>query len=121
MGIVPHHLDHIPAVGHLGGRLHFATRADALARQLGITEIDPQAIFGNDRPIWLEVGFGGGEHMVHMAATYPDINIIGCEPFINGVAMLLGKIRSAGVTNVSVHPGDARDLMDVQELRRRDA
>ena len=75
--------------------------------------IDPAAIFGDDRPIWLEVGFGGGEHMVHMAARYPDIGIIGCEPFINGVAMLLGKIRSAGVTNVSVHPGDARDLMDV--------
>lgn len=77
------------------------------------TPVDPAAIFGNDRPVWLEVGFGGGEHMVHMAATYPDINIIGCEPFINGVAMLLGKIRAAGVTNVSVHPGDARDLMDV--------
>ncbi|MGP4768930.1 tRNA (guanine(46)-N(7))-methyltransferase TrmB, partial [Klebsiella pneumoniae] len=39
--------------------------------------------------------------------------IIGCEPFINGVAMLLGKIRAAGVSNLSVHPGDARDLMDV--------
>ncbi len=76
-------------------------------------QVDPAAIFGNDHPVWLEVGFGGGEHMVHMAATYPDINIIGCEPFINGVAMLLGKIRAAGVTNVSVHPGDARDLMDV--------
>lgn len=77
------------------------------------TTIDPTAIFGDDRPIWLEVGFGGGEHMVHMAATYPQIGIIGCEPFINGVAMLLGKIRAAGVENVSVHPGDARDLMDV--------
>ncbi len=75
--------------------------------------IDPALIFGDDRPIWLEVGFGGGEHMVHMAARYPDIGIIGCEPFINGVAMLLGKIRAAGVENVSVHPGDARDLMDV--------
>ena len=75
--------------------------------------LDPAAIFGNDLPIWLEVGFGGGEHMVHMAARYPQVNIIGCEPFINGVAMLLGKIRSAGVGNVSVHPGDARDLMDV--------
>ena len=73
----------------------------------------PGAIFGDDRPIWLEVGFGGGEHMVHMAARYPEIGIIGCEPFINGVAMLLGKIRAAGVENVSVHPGDARDLMDV--------
>lgn len=75
--------------------------------------IDPAAIFGDARPVWLEVGFGGGEHMVHMAATYPEIGIIGCEPFINGVAMLLGKIRAAGVGNVSVHPGDARDLMDV--------
>lgn len=75
--------------------------------------IDPAAIFGDDRPLWLEVGFGGGEHMVHMAATYSDIGVIGCEPFINGVAMLLGKIRAAGVDNVSVHPGDARDLMDV--------
>ena len=75
--------------------------------------IDPATIFGDDRPVWLEIGFGGGEHMVHMAATYPDIGIIGCEPFINGVAMLLGKIRAAGVENVSVHPGDARDLMDV--------
>ena len=77
------------------------------------TPVDPRAIFGDDRPLWLEVGFGGGEHMVAMAARYPGIGIIGCEPFINGVAMLLGKIRAAGVTNVSVHPGDARDLMDV--------
>ena len=77
------------------------------------TPIDPAAIFGDDRPVWLEVGFGGGEHMVAMAARYPQIGIIGCEPFINGVAMLLGKIRAAGVSNVSVHPGDARDLMDV--------
>lgn len=75
--------------------------------------IDPHGLFGDDRPIWLEIGFGGGEHMVHMAATHPDIGILGCEPFINGVAMLLGKIRAAGVTNVSVHSGDARDVMDV--------
>lgn len=65
------------------------------------------------KPLWLEVGFGGGEHMVAMAAKYRDVGIIGCEPFVNGVAMLLGKIRAAEVTNVAVHPGDARDLMDV--------
>ena len=75
--------------------------------------LDLSTVFGDARPVWLEIGFGGGEHMVHMAATYPDIGIIGCEPFINGVAMLLGKIRAAGARNVSVHPGDARDLMDV--------
>ena len=64
-------------------------------------------------PVWLEIGFGGGEHLVHMAARYPDIRLIGCEPFVNGIAMLLGKIRSAGVSNLALHPGDVRDLFDV--------
>jgi tRNA (guanine-N7-)-methyltransferase len=75
--------------------------------------LDLAAIFGDARPVWLEVGFGGGEHMVHMAARYPNIGLIGCEPYINGVAMLLGKIRAAGVANLAVHPGDVRELFDV--------
>ncbi len=74
--------------------------------------LDLAALFGA-RPLWLEIGFGGGEHLVHQAARNPDIGLIGCEPFINGVAMLLGKIRRAGITNLRVHPGDARDLFDV--------
>ncbi len=74
--------------------------------------IDVKGLFGG-KPVWLEVGFGGGEHLVHMAKTYPDVGIIGCEPFINGVAMLLGKIREAEVENLAVHPGDVRDLFDV--------
>lgn len=74
--------------------------------------LDLVARFG-DRPVWLEIGFGGGEHLVHMAETYPEVEILGAEPFVNGVAMLLGKIESAGVTNLAVHPGDVRDLMDV--------
>ncbi len=77
-----------------------------------LTPLDLAARFGL-RPVWLEIGFGGGEHLVHQAATNPGIAIIGAEPFINGVAMLLGKIRRAGVENIAVHPGDARDLMDV--------
>ena len=74
--------------------------------------IDLEAYFGKSE-IWLEIGFGGGEHLVHMAKSYPDVGIIGCEPFVNGVAMLLGKIRKAEVTNLAVHPGDARDMFDV--------
>lgn len=65
------------------------------------------------KPVWLEIGFGGGEHLVHQAALNPDVGIIGAEPYINGVAMLLGKIRQAGVNNLKVHPGDVRDLFDV--------
>jgi tRNA (guanine-N7-)-methyltransferase len=74
--------------------------------------LDLQALFGG-REVWLEVGFGGGEHMVHQAGLNPQAGIIGCEPYINGVAMLLGKIRRAGVDNLRVHPGDARDMFDV--------
>ncbi len=69
--------------------------------------------FLQGRPLWLEIGFGGGEHLAHMAATYPDVGIIGCEPYLNGVAMTLGKLRKAGVDNVRIHPGDARHLFDV--------
>jgi tRNA (guanine-N7-)-methyltransferase len=65
------------------------------------------------KPVWLEVGFGGGEHLVHQAQTYPDVAIIGCEPFLNAVAMLLTKLRETEVENVSVHPGDVRNLFDV--------
>lgn len=76
------------------------------------TPLDLDGLFGG-RETWLEVGFGGGEHMVHQASLNPDIGIIGCEPYINGVAMLLGKIRRAGVDNLRVYPGDVRDMFDV--------
>lgn len=65
------------------------------------------------RPLWLEIGFGGGEHMVHQAVANPEVAFIGCEPFINGVAMLLSKMGRAGVENIRIHPGDVRDLFDV--------
>lgn len=76
------------------------------------TPIDVTSLF-DGKPAWLEVGFGGGEHLVHQAKCNPQVGIIGAEPYINGVAMLLGKIRRAGVQNLAVHPGDARDLFDV--------
>jgi tRNA (guanine-N7-)-methyltransferase len=74
--------------------------------------LDLNALF-EGKEVWLEIGFGGGEHLVHQAANNPDVGIIGAEPYINGVAMLLGKVRKAGVTNLRIHPGDARDLFDV--------
>lgn len=75
--------------------------------------LDLAARFPGAKEFWLEIGFGGGEHLVHQAALNPDVAVIGCEPYINGVAMLLGKIRQSGVTNLAIHPGDARDLFDV--------
>jgi tRNA (guanine-N7-)-methyltransferase len=74
--------------------------------------LDLAAITGG-RPLWLEVGFGGGEHLVHMAATNRDRFLMGAEPFVNGIAMLLGKVRDAGLDNLAIHPGDVRDLFEV--------
>ncbi|MEM1345188.1 MAG: tRNA (guanosine(46)-N7)-methyltransferase TrmB [Pseudomonadota bacterium] len=74
--------------------------------------LDLGARFGS-APVWLEIGFGGGEHLRHQAAENPDVGLIGAEPFINGVAMLLAAIERAGLTNIALHPGDARDLLDV--------
>ncbi|WP_111428399.1 tRNA (guanine(46)-N(7))-methyltransferase TrmB [Rhodobacteraceae bacterium DSL-40] len=74
--------------------------------------LDPAALFGGPRPLWLEIGFGGGEHLAHQAALHPETRFIGCEPFVNGVAMLLGRIEAAGLSNVRVHPADARDLIE---------
>lgn len=74
--------------------------------------LDLEALFGG-KDVWLEVGFGGGEHVIHQAAENPDVGIIGCEPYINGVAMLLGKVRKANVPNLRIYPGDVRDMFDV--------
>jgi len=75
--------------------------------------LDLAKLFPGKREIWLEIGFGGGEHMAAQARTWPDVQIIGAEPFINGVAKLLATIERAGVTNLSVTDADARDVMDV--------
>jgi tRNA (guanine-N7-)-methyltransferase len=74
--------------------------------------LDIQQLAGS-RPLWLEVGFGGGEHLVHQALHNPGVQFLGVEPYVNGVAMLLGKMRNAGVANIKLHMGDARNLMDV--------
>lgn len=76
------------------------------------TPLDPAALFGG-RDVWLEIGFGSGEHMVHQAGRNPDVGIIGCEPYVNGVAVAIGKILKEGTDNVRLHAGDARDLFDV--------
>ena len=60
--------------------------------------------------VWLEIGFGSGEHLVWQAEHHPDIGFIGCEPFINGVASLLGKIETLGLNTIRIDDGDARDV-----------
>lgn len=60
---------------------------------------------------WLEIGFGGGEHLAEQAARHPDVRIIGAEPFVNGVASALRHIDERRLSNVRLHQGDAREVL----------
>jgi len=75
-------------------------------------QIDPGALFpGGARPLWLEIGFGAGEHMAAQAAAHPEVGLIGCEPYIAGVASLLARAERAGLANLRVVVDDARLLL----------
>lgn len=63
------------------------------------------------RDVWLEVGFGAGEHLAAQAEAHPDVGFVGCEPFVNGVASLLKHVDSRGLANVRVYDDDARRLL----------
>ena len=60
---------------------------------------------------WLEIGFGGGEHLVWQAAHNPSVSFIGCEPFEDGVVKVLSKIDSDKLSNIRLHMGDAREVL----------
>ena len=75
------------------------------------TKIDLARAFGGTLPtdgVWLEVGFGAGEHLVWQAEQHPNVGLIGCEPYINGVAKCLAHIERTGVSNVRLFTDDAR-------------
>mgnify|MGYP003149230730 CR=1 FL=1 len=74
---------------------------------------DPKSLFDQDvRALWMETGFGGGEHLAWQAEQNRDVGFIGCEPFVNGVAGLLSYIEDRNLTNVRIHPADARVVLD---------
>ncbi|HEX3954787.1 MAG TPA: tRNA (guanosine(46)-N7)-methyltransferase TrmB [Stellaceae bacterium] len=86
--------------------------------QLAITlpegrPLDPMALFQSPpEAIWLEIGFGGGEHLAEQAETHPEIGFIGCEVYENGVARLVGEIARRNLRNVRIFTEDARLLLD---------
>lgn len=73
--------------------------------------IDPPALMPGATEVWLEIGFGGGEHLAAQAAAHPTALMIGCEPFLNGVASALRHIQEGGLTNVRLHADDARAVV----------
>ena len=83
---------------------------DTLLPRLRVDLADPLADAAG-REVWLEIGFGGGEHLAAQAARNPDVLLIGAEPFQNGVASALRHLDEQALANVRLHPGDARDLL----------
>jgi len=76
--------------------------------------LDPAGLFdAKPRAVWLEIGFGSGEHLAWQAARNPEIGMLGAEYFVNGVAALLRQIEDGGLDNVRILQGDARALLDV--------
>jgi len=89
-------------------RLLLALPADAARK------IDLARAFGGRLPtdgVWLEVGFGAGEHLVWQAEQHPGVGLIGCEPYLNGVAKCLAHIERTGVKNIRLFADDARFVM----------
>jgi len=74
--------------------------------------LSAERLFGDARPLHLEIGFGAGEHLGYRADLLPDHGLIGAEPFLNGVVGALTQIRDKGLANVRLHMGDALDVLE---------
>ena len=73
--------------------------------------LDLRALRPDAREAWLEIGFGGGEHLAEQAGRHPEVLLLGAEPFLNGAASALRHLDLRGLSNVRLHVGDARDLL----------
>ncbi|WP_136162785.1 tRNA (guanosine(46)-N7)-methyltransferase TrmB [Sphingomonas flavalba] len=92
-----------------------AALVEAMLPGLSVPEdgpLDAVRLFGDDRPLAFEIGFGAGEHLAAQAAARPDIGFIGCEPFLNGVVGALLHIRDGDLTNIRLHMGDALTVLE---------
>jgi tRNA (guanine-N7-)-methyltransferase len=73
--------------------------------------VDSLTLFGEERPLHFEIGFGSGEHLAFRADLLPDHGFIGCEPFLNGVATALTHVRDQRLANVRLWNNDALDVL----------
>ena len=73
--------------------------------------VTASTLFGDDRPMHFEIGFGSGEHMADRADLLPDHGFIGAEPFLNGVAAALGHTKERRLANIRLHHGDALEVL----------
>lgn len=87
---------------------------DTLLPKIGVAargEVTSRRLFGDERPLHLEIGFGSGEHLADRADMLPDHGFVGAEPFLNGVAAALAHVRDKRLGNVRLWRGDALDVL----------
>lgn len=110
--------------GRLYGRRHghklkshqaalFETRLPELSVALpSAGTLDCRTLFGKEvKEIWLEIGYGGGEHLTAQAAAHPDVGFVGCEFYVNGIAKALSQIEKQDLKNIRLYTEDSRDLL----------
>ncbi len=104
-----------PSFGRRKARKLRETSQKIYTELLPRLKIDPQKkCFGFSSPhIWLEIGFGGGEHMLERLSQNPSVAIIGCEPFMNGVAKFLGQLLPQDYPRVKIWHDDVRYLLNL--------
>jgi tRNA (guanine-N7-)-methyltransferase len=91
-----------------------AALVEDLLPRVSLPEAGPlhaPTLFGDARPLHVEIGFGAGEHLAGQAAARPDHGFIGCEPFLNGMVGALNHIEANGFTNIRLYMGDALDVL----------
>ncbi|WP_394691132.1 tRNA (guanosine(46)-N7)-methyltransferase TrmB [Hoeflea sp.] len=107
--------------GRRRGKSLKSAQADALARRLPELKLDLSTPAPLDlKSLWpdpveevrLEIGFGGGEHLLHRAAANPQAGFIGVEPFVNSMAKMLASLDADGLTNIRVYDDDATQVLD---------
>ncbi|HEY2481487.1 MAG TPA: tRNA (guanosine(46)-N7)-methyltransferase TrmB [Caulobacteraceae bacterium] len=101
----------IRTFGRTKSRTLKPARAALLAELLPRLAIPSGRFDPGQREVWLEIGFGGGEHLAEQAQRWPDVLFLGAEPFLNGVSSMLQKVLERDLSNVRLWPGDARELM----------
>jgi tRNA (guanine-N7-)-methyltransferase len=98
-------------------RLHQADLIDNLLPHLALDTATPaparlaELFDGHVEDVRLEIGFGGGEHLVAEAQSFPNAGFIGCEPYVNGMAKILTQIEAHNIRNIRLYAGDAAELL----------
>jgi tRNA (guanine-N7-)-methyltransferase len=104
--------------GRSRGKALRANQERLLADALPLFSIAPEALAAGfafttpPREVWLEIGFGAGEHLIEQAKANPDVGVVGCEPFLNGLVAALAGLKREQLSNVRLRRGDAQAVIE---------